>query len=241
MANTNLSTRISISWPPSSPSEPTDTLVLSVNGWYVDLRVDKATGGLDWAIAGERLVDENDSSVVRFTHALDSHGAFSTADCGTFSTLPNGDDLEVGEMPRADVPGAPVCAYEEVWRTLVPPVGAEGEGHCVSWVLEGRKKIVGGELVRTFLGRAGGVYLALRQTQTVEGEGRHVQRGGEVSARREEWGVLSGWRDKYVFGPDGGSLPSMRDVGVEDQREWKQGQTVVVCGEEYVVHGLDVA
>lgn len=155
--------------------------------------------------------------------------------------LPNGDDLEVGEMPRADVPGAPVCAYEEVWRTLVPPVAVEGEGHCVSWVLEGRKKSVGDELTRTFLGRAGGVYLALRQVQTVEGEDGCVRRGGKVSARREEWGISSGWRDMYVFELDGESLPSMRNVGVEDQREWKQGQTVVVCGEEYVVRGLDVA
>ena len=178
---------------------------------------------------------------MRFTHALDSHGVFSTADCGTFSVLPNGDDLEVGEMPRADVPGAPVCAYEEVWRTLVPPVAVEGEGHCVSWVLEGRKKSVGDEMTMTFLGRAGGVYLALRQVQTVEGEDGWVRRGGKVSARREEWGISSGWRDMYVFELDGESLPSMRNVGVKDQREWKQGQTVVVCGEEYVVRGLDVA
>lgn len=175
--------------------------------------------------------------MVRFTHELDSHGVFSTADCGTFSTLPNGDDLEVGEMPRADIPGAPVCAYEEVWRSLVPPVGAEGEGHCVSWVLEGRKNGGEGEVVRTFLGRAGGVYIALRQVQTIQGD---VKQGGEVSARREEWGVSSGWRDKYIFGLDCGSLPLMTDVG-EDQREWKQGQMVVVCGEEYVVRGLDVA
>lgn len=49
------STRVSIAWPPALPSEPTETLVLGVGGWYVDLRVTKADLSIDWAMAGERL------------------------------------------------------------------------------------------------------------------------------------------------------------------------------------------
>jgi hypothetical protein len=51
-----VSKRISIRWLPYEASEPTDTLVLSLGGWYVDLRIDKATGGIDWALAGQRII-----------------------------------------------------------------------------------------------------------------------------------------------------------------------------------------
>lgn len=51
-----VSTRISIAWPPAPPSEPTDTLVLGVGGWYVDLRMTKDDLIVDWAMAGERIV-----------------------------------------------------------------------------------------------------------------------------------------------------------------------------------------
>lgn len=39
-----LSTRISLQWPPEPAFKNTDTLVLSVGSWYVDLRVDRVTG-----------------------------------------------------------------------------------------------------------------------------------------------------------------------------------------------------
>lgn len=54
------STRISIRWPPAEALEPTDTLVLSVGEWYVDLRVSKEDGGLDWGLAGQRIVVSDD-------------------------------------------------------------------------------------------------------------------------------------------------------------------------------------
>jgi hypothetical protein len=58
----SLSSRVSIRWPPEDPYENTDTTVLSVNNFFVDLRVEKDTKKLDWAIAGVRIVDQNDSS-----------------------------------------------------------------------------------------------------------------------------------------------------------------------------------
>lgn len=45
---------------PEPPFENTDTLVLIVGEWYVDLRIDKQSGGLDWAIAGQCLQQNTD-------------------------------------------------------------------------------------------------------------------------------------------------------------------------------------
>ena len=54
------STRISLRWLPEPASENTDTIVMSVQDWYVDLRMDKESGGVDWAIAGQRLIESQD-------------------------------------------------------------------------------------------------------------------------------------------------------------------------------------
>jgi hypothetical protein len=59
-SNSSLSTRISLRWLPDPAFENTDTIVLSLLGWYVDLRVDKSTGKIDWAIAGQRIVESQD-------------------------------------------------------------------------------------------------------------------------------------------------------------------------------------
>lgn len=55
----NITTRISLRWLPDPPFENTDTLVLAVGEWYVDLRVDKQSGEIDWAIAGQCLLDND--------------------------------------------------------------------------------------------------------------------------------------------------------------------------------------
>jgi hypothetical protein len=53
-----LSTRVSIRWLPEAAAfENTDTTVMSVKDWYVDLRIDKVSGLIDWAIAGRRIVE----------------------------------------------------------------------------------------------------------------------------------------------------------------------------------------
>jgi hypothetical protein len=63
-----LSTRLSLQWPPEPVGEETtDTIVMSVNGWYLDLRM-KKTGGMDWAIAGQRIVESRDPGM-RALHA----------------------------------------------------------------------------------------------------------------------------------------------------------------------------
>lgn len=187
---------------------------------------------------------------VSFTHELDSHNSFESADCGTFVSLPNGDDLETGSMPRPDLPGAPVTEYEEVWRELPFKEGPEGSRKGVSWVLEsddGGEGLVGEVRVsKTFLCRIWGMYLALQQFQThkprMDGDGNGFVRvtGDEVSARREEWSSGSGWRERYVDGPEGDALPSMIHGLGEGQGSWRvPGEKVVVQGRPFVVRAFE--
>ncbi|KAL4756540.1 uncharacterized protein BDW70DRAFT_10577 [Aspergillus foveolatus] len=239
-----LSTRLSLRWPPEPPFENTDTLVLSVGNWYVDLRVDRRTATIDWAIAGERLQNANSNEVL-FTHELDSRSAFGVADCGTFSALPNGDDLEVGVMPRPDLPGAPVKEYEEVWREL-PFVRMEGHEN-VSFVLEsttGGTQLKEGEekeVTRTFIGAIWGSYIALRQTQVLArpiGETKTViKSGAEVSAKREEFVEGQGFVVRYSLGPEADELPTHSEI----QLPASDGslERLVVGGQEYVVRSWE--
>lgn len=55
-----LSTRISLRWVPDEPEELTNTLVMNVGGYFMDLRVNKADTSIDWAMAGERQILSKD-------------------------------------------------------------------------------------------------------------------------------------------------------------------------------------
>ncbi|KAJ5358224.1 hypothetical protein N7541_005382 [Penicillium brevicompactum] len=248
------STRLSLRWVPEVPEETTDTIVLSVGEWFLDLRMDKASGNIDWAMAGTRI-EENPKEIplkVLFTRELDSLNEIGIVDVGNFSPLPNGDDLESGEMPRADLPGAPMTAFEEVWRELAFREGPEGAKKGISWILESddaplalgeqEKEVT---VTKTFLGRIWGTYLAFQQTQThtnqknESGEWSVKRAGGEVSARREEWGT--GWEEKYVVGPDSAAVPSIKS-GFEGEGKgpWKvPGEKVSIGGKSYIVRAFE--
>lgn len=148
-------------------------------------------------------------------------------------------------MPRPDLPDAPVSEYEEIWRTLDPRVGPEGHNARVSWILESVDSSLdreNGKVVKTFLGRVGGTFLVLRQTQFhARSHGGEVSKtGSEVSARREEWEEGSGWIAKYVVGDDAGSLPSMcAGLGGEDEGSWKEGGKARLGETGYVVRALE--
>lgn len=58
------STLISVQWPPEPISAGPDTLVLSVDTYYVDLRINRDDGGsIYWALAGRRIVVSEEPSV----------------------------------------------------------------------------------------------------------------------------------------------------------------------------------
>ena len=187
---------------------------------------------------------------VSFSHELDSHNAFESVDCGTFVSLPNGDDLETGVMPRPDVTGAPETEYEEIWRELPFRTGPEGSKKGLSWVLESDDEKLGKEegevtVTKTFIGRIWGTYLALRQTQThtrqKDPSGNFIVKksGADVSARREEWD--SEWKEKYAVGASAGDLPSMlAGFEGEGQGSWQiPGEQVKVQGKTYIVRAFE--
>jgi hypothetical protein len=189
---------------------------------------------------------------VRFTRELDSLNEIGMVDPANFSPLPNGDDLETGEMPRTDLPGAPMTAFEEVWRELPFREGPEGAKKGLSWILESDDSNVNvsenGEEVtvtKIFFGRIWGTYLAFQQVQIhsqekdAEGSLSLKRTGAEVSARREEWS--SGWEEKYVVGPDGATLPSMKNgFEGEGQGSWRvPGEKVVIQGKSFIVRAFE--
>lgn len=50
----SISTRAGIAWNSGPLDEPTDTLVLTGNSYFVDVRVRKVGRKLDWAFAGTK-------------------------------------------------------------------------------------------------------------------------------------------------------------------------------------------
>lgn len=154
-------------------------------------------------------------------------------------------------MARHDLPGAPMGEYEEVWRELTPREGPEGRDKGISWVLEsddGDLCNQEGEIqiVKTFLGRIRGTYIALRQTQThtrrraSSGQWEVTKSGTDVSARREEWDSESGWKEKYAIGADA-SIPSPKG-GLHGEAEgaWRiPGERVVIGDTAYIVRAYE--
>lgn len=182
-----------------------------------------------------------------FTHDIDSNNNFNVSDPCPFIPLPNGDDLETGTMSRPDVPGAPLTDYEEVWRYLSPISGGQMSSPPVAWILESDDGdgLVGQRRAnKTFLGRIGDRYLALRQeqTHTTGPDWQAKISGGEVSARSEVW-CGDHWEQKHILGSGQHSLPSMsRDFDLVDQASWeKVGQRVVVGGRRYIVRAFEKA
>jgi hypothetical protein len=111
-----------------------------------------------------------------------------------------------------------VTEYEEVWRPLSPTTGPKR-----AWILQsGDGKI--------FLGRIGGSFMALSEGKAGFG------------ARKEEWDSSEGkWSVKYEIG-DVEGVSSFAGVGSEEfdgEKDWKEGENVVVLGKEYVVRALE--
>ncbi|KAJ5085358.1 hypothetical protein N7532_010129 [Penicillium argentinense] len=249
-------TRLSLRWVPEPPEETTDTIVISVGEWFIDLRMDKKSGAIDWAMAGT-MVAENPNETplkINFTRELDSLNEIGMVDSASFSALPNGDDLETGEMPHPELPGAPMTAFEEVWHNLPFREGPEGAKQGISWILESddedfRQSEEEGEvtLTKMFIGRVWGTYQAFQQVQVhsrrkdQDGNWVFKRTGAEVSARREEFSPGAGWVDKYVVGPEGASVPSMKtEFDGEGQGSWKvPGEKVVIDGKSFIVRAFE--
>jgi hypothetical protein len=58
--------RISVRWLPDAAYEDTDTVALNVGGYFIDLRVVKKSGAIQWSRAGERVVLKEDPRTCRY-------------------------------------------------------------------------------------------------------------------------------------------------------------------------------
>ncbi|ODV94330.1 hypothetical protein PACTADRAFT_86518 [Pachysolen tannophilus NRRL Y-2460] len=135
---TVVSKRVSIQWPPEDASEPTTTMVFTApSDKFVDLRPLKIPQTekeekfpFEWAIVGyEQVLPENK---IQFHHTMDSRlvneiyyakknnlllpSTEDTPDIGHFTTLPNGDKREDGEM--LNIATGKIQPYIEIWRSL---------------------------------------------------------------------------------------------------------------------------
>ncbi|RFU25054.1 hypothetical protein B7463_g11285, partial [Scytalidium lignicola] len=178
---------------------------------------------------------------VKFTHLIDSHDIDGSGECGDdvgeFTKLPNGDDLEIGEMPAPHL-GEQVRPYKEVWRELMTDRKVQGE----YWIIE---SIDGSDtqiedktttLRRTFYARAGGFFLALRQTKervSKEGSDNFFYNVG-FSAIRQDLDVETNcWSSKYSIGKVDGmwDMLSGQEIMIQDvetMSSWEVGDKIVI-------------
>lgn len=152
---------------------------------------------------------------VKFDHRLSSQASQGgeeeqAADVGTFSKLPNGDDLETGEMAAPHL-GGKITPYEEVWRPLDFGMRDSAYSRAVplAWVLESvTDQGTGGTL--SWYAKVGRFFLGVRRRRG--DDGRMV-----YDAVRQDWDDEEGrWSTKYSIGSQDG-LWKVGDLGPEDE------------------------
>lgn len=162
--------------------------------------------------------------VIEFTHPLDSHLDHEhdepKPDVGTFTILPDGDELEIGEMAAPHL-GGKVTPYEEVWHELDAGLDAlKGRsGVSPSWILESVDA-----RVKSYYGRAGKFFLGLRQTVLPGADDGRLT----FSALRQELDTTSGrWSTKYSMGKVDGMF-RMDNVDGDDSlgQSWSVGDKI---------------
>ncbi|KAL3423144.1 hypothetical protein PVAG01_04891 [Phlyctema vagabunda] len=203
-----INTRLSLRWVPDEPEELTDTLVFNVGDYFMDLRVLKSDGSVDWGMAGVREILSESPLKCRWNKAIDSLGAAGEADEGVFNRLEDGNDIETGSMPCPHKNDA-VTDYEEVWKILPPRSGSDR-----AWILQSADG-------KTFLGRVGGSFMAMVQGEKV------------FSARRQDLHA-GGWNPVYAIG-EKEVLPAIEKIDTKDEAGWQVGASLQVQGKEYVV------
>ncbi|KAJ3333816.1 hypothetical protein HDU93_008331, partial [Gonapodya sp. JEL0774] len=115
-----INTRRGIAWgkPGSSGSqfsEPCDVLILHGRRLAVDVRIEKASGKVDWAMVVWNEELSQGPSLIQFHHIIDSRGQIEP-DRGYMHPMANGGVLETGEMwnPATEK----VEYYEEIWHDV---------------------------------------------------------------------------------------------------------------------------
>ncbi|VDB96737.1 unnamed protein product [Peniophora sp. CBMAI 1063] len=122
----SVSTRAGFAWKGGRLDEPTDTLVLTGNSYFVDVRVRKSDRKLDWAFAGTKTSKPGPhpgETTSTWHHTIDSLHDGPVEDSGILWADPSDPSrtLERGEMLNPAT--GQVEAYEEVWEDVDPPPG----------------------------------------------------------------------------------------------------------------------
>lgn len=171
---------------------------------------------------------------VKFTHTIDSHSNDQhndttsedhdeVADEGEFTKLPNGDDLEIGEMPAPHL-GGKVAAYREIWRELKSSLDSEGLTSITSMPLNWYLESLGdgddydgkaGSGKRSFYARAGKFFLAIRRTEArMSGAGNNAVKYGFAAIRQEIVdNEKSKWTTQYSIGDQVEDMLKLSDSG----------------------------
>lgn len=203
----SVSRRVSLRFLPEPADEQTSTLVLNAGGrtnLFTDFRPLLRDPTLcEWAFAGEKMHLEDGRC--QWSHLVDSRatdkGTAAMPDVGQCQTLPNGDELESGEMINPT--SGKLEAYQEVWRDEVVPAG--------SWVTVLQLRRVASEGPEGDGDDVRGIFI--RIGFWCQGVLRAAH--GVVAAR---WQFDGSWRKVVNYGDDVGThaLPEPRDITIAD-------------------------
>ncbi|KAK7416657.1 hypothetical protein QQZ08_011923 [Neonectria magnoliae] len=208
--------RISIRWLPDPAFEDTRTVAINVGGYFIDLRTTKEGPSIQWSHAGELTILKDEPFTCRWTHIIDSLG-FTDPDEASFTKLPNGDELEVGETKCPHKNDA-MTPYEEVWRDVT----AHDKPEEPSWILRSSEG-------NTFIGRVGNIYQA------------NTKGGNGFAARREDFVQGTGEWDISFDSGNSGAIPRVCAVLKELKQKpvWSVGEKVAIEGQEFSIIALE--
>ncbi|KAH7121459.1 hypothetical protein EDB81DRAFT_952215 [Dactylonectria macrodidyma] len=208
--------RISIRWLPDEAFEDTRTIALNVGGYFIDLRVTKEDPSIQWSHAGELTILKEEPFTCRWSHIIDSLG-FTDPDEASFTKLPNGDELEVGET-KCPHKNDEMTAYEEVWRDVT----AHDRPEEPSWIMRSSEG-------NTFIGRVGNIY----QANSLSADGFSARRE-DFSKETEEWNL------SFDAG-NATTIPRVSDVlrELNVKAKWSIGDKVTVGGHEFAIIALE--
>ena len=252
-----LTQRLSFRWLPEPATESTDTLVMSVSNWFIDLRISLSDGSLDWGFAGEEQVLEtgpHHSMSYQLYFQLEAPPSRSTGvniatlTCAFLCTAKyrwthiidsqGYTEPDIGSLPNSasgDFLESGTVPHPE---TKVPTEFEErwrtvsipfSEKYPYAWILQS-------EDGKTFLGQTGGIF----QSMTAGSGGQ-----SSFCARRELWdGQRESWVIRYEAG-DENSLSHLPHMTPDDNGEtfkWhtssREGDIVNAFGGRYVIRAL---
>lgn len=188
----------------------------------MDVRVKRDTGELDWAMAGvkEWVHKGSDPPKARFTPILTSRPPFpgqtETGDEGTFSSLPNGDTLEVGTM--YDPEDGKLKAYKEIWRDLP----TSGTAFILEAIDDGATEEESPRVEKAWVAQMGGYQLMVAKLGDTTYAARVAFKDGDQS-----------WRTLHTVGKIE-KTNLVHPVNPPDSL-WKAGETIESAGRRWLV------